>query len=110
MAGAIWGTCGTRPLVLRAAFSHLAFPVGGLYDGVVTGCWSIEASQGDVSKMEIPGRGGTNLDIPPKEVLGVVTPPEEAVIPYPGVHSMILLHEVRGADRGAPEHLQFVSG
>ena len=29
--------------------------------------------------MESPGRGATYSDIPPKEVLGVVTPPEEAV-------------------------------
>ena len=54
--------------------------MGGLYDGVVTGCWGIGVFHGDMSQMEIPGGGGTSLDIPPKEVLGVVTPPEKAVI------------------------------
>ena len=54
--------------------------MGGLYDGVVTCCWGIGVSHGDVSQMEIPDGGDTSLDIPPKEVLGVVTPLEEAVI------------------------------
>ena len=67
--------------MLRAAFSHLALPAGGLYNGVVTGCCGIEAFQGDVSQMEIPGGGGTNPDIPLKELLGVVTPQKEAVTP-----------------------------
>ena len=66
--------------MLRAAFSRSPLPMGGLYDGVVTGCWGIGASHGDVSQMEIPGGGGTSPDIPPKEVLRVVTPLEEAVI------------------------------
>ena len=96
--------------MLRAAFSHSPLLTGGLYDGVVTGCWGIGAFHGNVSLMEIPGGGGTSPVIPPKEVLRVVTPPEEAVIPYPGVHSVIWLHEVRGVDRGIPAHLQFVSG
>ena len=59
-------------------------------------------------KMEIPGGGGTSLDIPPKEVLGVVTPPQKVVIPYPRVCSIIWLHEVGGVIRGTPAHLQFV--
>ena len=54
--------------------------MGGLYDGVVTGCSGIGVSHGDMSQMEIPGGGGTSVDIPPKEVLGVVTSPEEAVV------------------------------
>ena len=66
--------------MLRVAFSHLPLPMGGLYDGGVTGCWGIGASHRDVSQMEIPGGGGTSPDIPPQEVLGVVTPLEEAVI------------------------------
>ena len=60
--------------------------------------------------MEIPGGGDTSPDIPPKEVLRVVTPLEEAVIPYPGVCSIIWLHEVGGVIRGTPAHLQFVPG
>ena len=60
--------------------------------------------------MEIPGGGGTSLDIPPKEVLRVVTPLEEVVVQYPRVCSIIWLHEVGGADRGTPEHLQFFPG
>ena len=55
--------------------------MGGLYDEVVTSCWGMRASQGDVSQMEIPGGGGTSLDIPPKEVLGVVITSEEAGVP-----------------------------
>ena len=54
-----------------------------VYDGVVTGCWGKGTFHRNVSQMEIPGGGSTSLDIPPQEVLGVVTPPEEAVIPYP---------------------------
>ena len=52
--------------MLRVAFSHLPLPMGGLYDGVVTSCWGIGVSHGDVSQMEIPGGGGTSLDIPPR--------------------------------------------
>ena len=80
MASAIQGTCGTEALMLRVAFSHSPLPMGSQYDGLVTGCWGIGVSHRDVSQMEIPGGGGTSPDIPPKEVLGVVTPPEEAVI------------------------------
>ena len=65
--------------MLRVAFSRLPLLMGGLYDRVVTGCWGIGTSHGDVSQMEIPGGGGTSPDIPPQEVLGVVTPLEEAV-------------------------------
>ena len=72
---------GTKALLSRAAFSHLPLPTGGLYDGLVTGYWGIGAFHRNVSQMEIPGGGGTSPDIPPMEVLGVVTPPEEAVIP-----------------------------
>ena len=96
--------------MLKAAFSCLPLQMGGLYDGVVTGCWGIGAFHGNVSQMEIPGGGGTSPDIPPKEVLGVVTPLEEAVVPYPGIRSIIWLHEVRGVNRGTPAHLHFVSG
>ena len=35
-------------------------------------------------------------------------PPEEAVVPYPGVCSIIWLHEVGGVVGGTPAHLQFV--
>ena len=66
---------------VRVAFSCLPLPMGGLYGRVVTGCWGIGASHGDVSQMEIPGGGGTRLDIPPKEVPRVVTPLEEVVVP-----------------------------
>ena len=65
--------------MLRAAFSRSLFPMGGLYDGVVTDCWGIGAFHGDVSQMEIPGGGGTSPNIPPQEVLRVVTPLEEAL-------------------------------
>ena len=78
MAGATSGTCGTRALLSRAAFSHSPLI---LYDGLVTGCWGIGAFHGNMSQIKIPGGGGTGLDIPPREVLGVVTTLEEAVIP-----------------------------
>ena len=58
------------------------------------------------SQMETPCGGGTSLDIPLEEVLGVVTPLVEAVIPYLGVCSKIWLHDVGGVSRGAPTHLQ----
>ena len=67
--------------MLRATFSHSPLPTGGPYVKVVTGCWGIGVSQGDMSQMEIPGGGGTSPDIPPEEVLGVVITPEEAVVP-----------------------------
>ena len=99
-----------QTLLLKVAFSCLPLLLGGLYDRVVSGCWGIEVSHGDVSQMEIPGGGGTSLDIPPKEVLRVVDPPEEAVVPQPGVCYIVWLHEGRGANGGTPGHLQFVSG
>ena len=45
-----------------------------------------------------PGGCATYPGIPPMEVLGVVTRPEEEVTPYPGVCSTIWLHDVGGAD------------
>ena len=67
--------------MLRATFSHLPLSMGGLYVRVVTSCWSIGVSYRDMSQLEMPDGGGTSLDIPPKEVLRVVTLLEEAVIP-----------------------------
>ena len=55
--------------------------MGGLYQGDTTGPLGREASRGGMLQMESPGGGATYSDIPPKEVLGVVTPPEEAVAP-----------------------------
>ena len=68
--------------MLRVVLSRSALPMGGLYDWVVTSGWGIGTSHGDISQMdlEIPGGGGTIADIPPKEVLRVVTPLEEAVV------------------------------
>ena len=66
---------------LRVALSCAALPMGGLYQGDTTGPLGREASRGGMLQMESPGRGATYSDIPPKEVLGVVTPPEEAVTP-----------------------------
>ena len=60
--------------------------------------------------METPGGAATSSNIPLEEVLGVVTLPAEAVIPYPGVCSKIRLHNIGGADRGTPTHLQCGSG
>ena len=76
----------------------------------MTGLCDIGAFHRNGSQMEIPHGGGTSLDIPPKEVLRVATPLEEAAIPYPGVCSIIWLHEVGGVIGGIPAHLQFVSG
>ena len=76
----------------------------------MTGGGGIGAFHGNGSQMETLGGGGTSLDILLEEVLGVVTPLAEAVIPYPGVCSKIWLHEVGGVDRGAPTHLQCGSG
>ena len=45
-----------------------------------------------------PGGDATYPGIPPMEVLGVVTPPEEEVTPYPGVCSTIWLHDMGGAN------------
>ena len=81
MGGVICGTCGTGAFLARVAFSYSPLPTGGLYGWLMTGCWGIGAFHGKVSQMEIPGGGGTSPDIPPREVLRVVTPPEEAVIP-----------------------------
>ena len=49
-----------------------------------------------------PSRGTTYPGIPATEVLGVVTPPEEVVTPYPGVCSMIWLHNMGGTNWEAP--------
>ena len=92
--------------MLIAAFSHLALPTGGLYGGLMPGGGGIGAFHGNGSQMETPGGAGTSLDVPLEEVLSVVTPPVEAVIPYPGVCSKIWLHNIGGADRGTHTHLQ----
>ena len=97
-----------RPLMLIAALSHSALLAGGQYHGIVTGPLGIESSKGGMFQRGIPGRGGTYPDIPPKEVLRVVTPLEEVVAPYPGVCSIIWLHEVGEDVGGTPAHLQFV--
>ena len=60
-----------------------------------------EASRGGILQMELsggmrPGGGAMYPGIPPMEVLGWVTPPEE-VSPYPGVCSTVWLHDVGGA-------------
>ena len=88
------------------AFSWSALPTGGLYEGLMPGSGGIRAFHRNGSQMEAPGGAGTSLDIPLEEVLRVVTPLVEAVIPYPGVCSKIWLHNVGGADRGTPTHLQ----
>ena len=72
--------------------------MGGLYHGETNGPLGREASRGGMFQMESPGGGATHSDIPPKEVLRVVTPPEEVVTPYPGVCSAIWLHDVGGSD------------
>ena len=43
------------------------------------------------------GGGATYPGILPMEVLELVTPPPEEVIPYPGACSTIWLHDVGGA-------------
>ena len=110
MAGAIGGACGTRFLLLRMAFNHSALPMGALYDGLMPSGEGIGTFHRNGSQMEAPCGGGTSLDIPLEEVLRVVTPLAEAVIPYPGVCSKIWLHDVGGVGRGAPTHLQCGSG
>ena len=72
--------------------------MGGLYHGDTAGPLGGEASRGGILQMEIPGGGATYSDIPPKEVLRVVTPPEEVFTPYPGVCSAIWLHIIGGAN------------
>ena len=62
------------------------------------GCWGVGTIPRNGFQMESPGGGDTSPGIPPKEVLGVVTPPAEDVIPYPGVCSKIQLHDVGEAD------------
>ena len=52
-----------------------------------------------------PSGGATYPSIPATEVLGVVMPPEEVVTPYPGVCSMIWLHDMGGTSWKAPMHL-----
>ena len=84
--------------------------MGGLYGGLMPGGGGIGDFHGNGSQMEAPCGGGTSPDIPLEEVLGVVTPPAEAVVPYPGVCSKIWLHDVGGVGRGAPTHLQCGSG
>ena len=61
------------------ALSHPALPVGGQYSRMVTGPGGVVSSKGGMFQMEIPGRGGMYPDIPPLEVLRVVTPPEEGL-------------------------------
>ena len=61
---------------------------GGQYGGIATGPGGIASSKGGMPQVVIPGRGDTYPDIPPWEVLGAVTPPDEGVTPYPGVHSI----------------------
>ena len=83
MGGAIWGACSAQACLPKAAPGHPVPTAVHQYGGIVGDSWGTAASKGGMSKMESPGRGGTYPDIPPKEVLGVVTPPEEAVAPYP---------------------------
>ena len=61
---------------------------GVQYGRIVTGPEDIASSKGGMFQMEIPGGGGMYPDLPPQEVLGVVTPLEEGVTPYPGVCSI----------------------
>ena len=44
-----------------------------------------------------PGGGTTYPDIPPMEVLGLFTSPDEEVTPYPGACWTNRLHDVGGA-------------
>ena len=88
------------------ALSQLALPMGGLYSRLMPGSGGIGAFHRNRSQMEAPGGAGTSPDIPLEEVLGVVTQPVEAVIPYPGVCSKIWLHNIGGVDGGTPTHLQ----
>ena len=88
------GTAG-RPTAIISALGSLS----PTYVGV-------GAFHGNGSQMEAPGGAGTSLDIPLEEVLRVVTPLAEAVVPYPGVCSKIWLHDIGGADGGTPTHLQ----
>ena len=69
--------------------------------------WGRGASGGSRLQLEKsggvrPGRGTTYPGIPATEVLGVVTPPEGVVIPYPGVCSTIWLHDAGGTGWGLP--------
>ena len=80
-----------------------ALPTGGQYHGDTGSPLGREASIGGMLQMEKsggvrPGGGATYPGIPPMEVLGVVTPLEEEVTPYPAVCSTIWLHDVGGAD------------
>ena len=54
------------------------------------------APNGEIRRGEA-WRRRTYPDIPPMEVLGLGTPPEEEVSPYPGACSTIWLHDVGGA-------------
>ena len=76
--------------------------MGGLYCGDVGSPLGRGASRGGKLQMEKsggvrPGGGATYPGIPATEVLGVVTPLEEVVTPYPGVCSTIWLHNIGGA-------------
>ena len=59
--------------------------MGGWYGRIATGPGGIASSKGGMPQVVIPGRGGTYPDIPPWEVLRVVTPPEEGITPYPSL-------------------------
>ena len=77
--------------------------MGGQYHGDTGSPLGREASRGGMLQMEKsggvrPGGGAMYPGIPPMEVLGLVTPLEEEVTPYPGVCSTIWLHDVGGAD------------
>ena len=77
--------------------------MGGQYRGDTGSPLGREASIGGMLQMEKSGGvrsggGATYPGIPPMEVLGVVTPPEEEVTPYPGVCSTMWLHDPRGAN------------
>ena len=85
MGGAIWGACGAQACLPRAVPGHPVPMAVGRYGRIVGDSWGTAASKGGMSEMESPGGGGTYPGIPPKEVLGLVTPPEEAVAPYPRV-------------------------
>ena len=80
-----------------------ALPTGGQYHGDTGSPLGREASIGGMLQMEKsggvrPGGGATYPSIPPTEVLGVVTPPEEEVTTYPEVCSTTWLHDAGEAN------------